>query len=567
MLKEIEFKNYKAFESGSLKIKPITILLGANSIGKTSLLQFILMLQQTAIANENYKAAIKLHGGFLSLGEGKNIFRKHDLSQPVTIKLKFQDEDLVDFLSQDLQKQKVNELYEYTRLTDNIKLRFKDKESNSNEIKEIQKLFLNNRNHRRDSDFDEKILSSINQILEYSIENTKIIRKENKEKEFLNDYYFYSINNAFRHIENNKIDINFGLDFIKKLKDKVNKNSNFSFEFTICSLNNVLQIKAFKFLVNENLIFNVDLEIQKVQKFNFQSPLFENQNFSNKINDLIKKYFIQPRTIFSFIKEEINLGNNNHENLYFVEIAIKILVNALNSLEKNFDDENINYVSPLRAHPKRYYFLDKAKINTYLDTLDGDALAETLKDNEEIKEQVNEWLKKFNLNVEVNKLEDILHKLTVNQNSLKLDITDVGFGISQVLPVIIQGFLSYENSITLIEQPEIHLHPKMQADLADLFIDIAVKKYGKNKYKYKNLVIETHSEYLLRRLRRRISEGIISPENVAIYLIKQNSDGKNDNSIIEELKIEAKGDFNYPVEFYGGELLKDETVFLKNQTL
>lgn len=567
MLKKIEFKNYKAFESGSLKIKPITILLGANSIGKTSLLQFILMLQQTAIANENYKAAIKLHGGFLSLGEGKNIFRKHDLSQPVTIKLKFQDEDLVDFLSQDLQKQKVNELYEYTRLTDNIKLRFKDKESNSNEIKEIQKLFLNNRNHRRDSDFDEKILSSINQILEYSIENTKIIRKENKEKEFLNDYYFYSINNAFRHIENNKIDINFGLDFIKKLKDKVNKESNFSFEFTICSLNNVLQIKAFKFLVDENLIFNVDLEIQKVQKFNFQSPLFENQNFSNKINDLIKKYFIQPRTIFSFIKEEINLGNNNHENLYFVEIAIKILVNALNSLEKNFDDENINYVSPLRAHPKRYYFLDKAKINTYLDTLDGDALAETLKDNEEIKEQVNEWLKKFNLNVEVNKLEDILHKLTVNQNSLKLDITDVGFGISQVLPVIIQGFLSYENSITLIEQPEIHLHPKMQADLADLFIDIAVKKYGKNKTKYKNLVIETHSEYLLRRLRRRISEGILSPENVAIYLIKQNSDGKNDNSIIEELKIEAKGDFNYPVEFYGGELLKDETVFLKNQTL
>ena len=177
---------------------------------------------------------------------------------------------------------------------------------------------------------------------------------------------------------------------------------------------------------------------------------------------------------------------------------------------------------------------------------------------------MNDWLKRFNLKVDVNKLEDILHKLTVNQNSLTLDITDVGFGISQVLPVIIQGFLSFENSITLIEQPEVHLHPKMQAELADLFIELTSQK--KNKVKTnKKFIIETHSEYIIKRLRRRISEGKIDYKDVAIYIVRKNPDENDDSSIIEELKIEEKGNFTYPEEFYGGELFEDDMSFLKNQ--
>lgn len=566
MLKEVKFKNYKAFEYGSFKIKPITIMLGANSIGKTSLLQFVLMLQQTALANDNYKSALKLHGGFLSLGEGKNIFRKRDLSKPVSIKIDFTDSELESEFAQGLLRDKIGEIYEYARLTDNVKLRFKDKElTHNDEIKYFQKYLSNNKHFKKDFIVNDKIYNSINSILDYSIENTKIIKKQNNGKEFLADYYLYRINNYFRNIEHKKNEINFGLDFINSFSKLITTNSTFSYEFEILSKDKTLLIKCVKFYVNESLIFNIDLEIVKEQIFNFQSPFINKESHGNKINELIKKHFIQPSTIFSFINTDINHGNKNIDNLYFIEIVINILTNSLSSLENHFDEENINYVSPLRANPKRYYFLDKAKINTYLDTLDGDALAETLKENEVIKNQVNDWLNRFGLNVQVDKLEDILHKLTINQNSLNLDITDVGFGISQVLPVIIQGFLSFNNSITLIEQPEIHLHPKMQADLADLFIEIAINKKSNNKIEYKNLVIETHSEYLLRRLRRRISEGVISPDNVAIYLIKRNPCIENDNSIIEELRIEEKGNFEYPVEFYGGELLKDETVFLKNQ--
>jgi predicted ATPase len=169
--------------------------------------------------------------------------------------------------------------------------------------------------------------------------------------------------------------------------------------------------------------------------------------------------------------------------------------------------------------------------------------------------------------VDVSTLQDVIHKLKVKQYSLDLDITDVGFGISQILPIIVQGFWSVKNSLTMIEQPEIHLHPKMQADLADLFIDITgIEKplYEKNKLELpkKHLLIETHSEYLLKRLRRRISEGKISANDVAIYFVEPQ---KNDNisAKIKEIEISEDGTFDWPHDFYEGELKEDNINFIK----
>ena len=160
---------------------------------------------------------------------------------------------------------------------------------------------------------------------------------------------------------------------------------------------------------------------------------------------------------------------------------------AYDIIAETFENKNINYVSPLRAYPQRYYLLDEANINTTLNTQSGTSLAEVLKKNTQVNSRVNAWLKKFGLRVTVKEFKDIIHNIKINQNNLDLDITDVGFGISQVLPILVQGFMSNNKSLTLIEQPEIHLHPKMQADLADLFIDIlklAADKKGKVKKVY-----------------------------------------------------------------------------------
>jgi len=95
----------------------------------------------------------------------------------------------------------------------------------------------------------------------------------------------------------------------------------------------------------------------------------------------------------------------------------------------------------------------------------------------------------------------------------KANLADVGFGVSQVLPVLLQGLLMRRGGIYLVQQPEIHLHPDAQAGLADFFIYLA--SYGVIT------IIETHSEYLLLRLRRRLAEGI-KPISAGLQIEKEN---------------------------------------------
>jgi predicted ATP-dependent endonuclease of OLD family len=79
MLNKITFKNYKAFDTASIDLKPITILLGTNSSGKSSILQSILLFEQTLNNEDKYESALRLNGKYVSLGEVDNIFRNKSL--------------------------------------------------------------------------------------------------------------------------------------------------------------------------------------------------------------------------------------------------------------------------------------------------------------------------------------------------------------------------------------------------------------------------------------------------------------------------------------------------------
>jgi len=116
------------------------------------------------------------------------------------------------------------------------------------------------------------------------------------------------------------------------------------------------------------------------------------------------------------------------------------------------------------------------------------------------------WLKKLGLIhsfdvkpiTEGSNIYQVLVKRT--QYSPEVLITDVGFGVSQVLPVITLCYYAPRGSVVVLEQPEIHLHPSVQAGLADVFLH-AAKTQGIQ------ILVESHSEHLLRRLQRRVAEG------------------------------------------------------------
>ena len=120
----------------------------------------------------------------------------------------------------------------------------------------------------------------------------------------------------------------------------------------------------------------------------------------------------------------------------------------------------------------------------------------------------------------------------------------VGFGVSQILPILTQCFYAQEGSTLILEHPEMHLHPKAQAGLADVFIDAI-------KTRDVQIILESHSEHLLHRLQRRIAEEKIASDSCALYFI-ENPDGR---STIRELELTPFGNItNWPQNFFGDDL-------------
>ena len=135
-------------------------------------------------------------------------------------------------------------------------------------------------------------------------------------------------------------------------------------------------------------------------------------------------------------------------------------------------------------------------------------------------------------------------------------LPDVGFGVSQVLPVLVACFYAPKNSIILMEQPEIHLHPAAQSALADVMIDV-INSREDSEDRNIQLIIETHSEHFLRRLQRRIAEDSELDEKkqfknkVASYFV----DTTMHPVSLKPLDIDLFGNItNWPQDFFGNEM-------------
>ena len=167
----------------------------------------------------------------------------------------------------------------------------------------------------------------------------------------------------------------------------------------------------------------------------------------------------------------------------------------------------------------------------------------------ELVEETNEWFKRLGIDymLEVKpigsdpgdpfamRLVDTRRKEPVN-----VALPDVGFGISQLLPFIVQSLASAGRIIS-IEQPEVHVHPRLQADLGDLLAK-AIKKHQKQ------FIIETHSEHLILRLQRLVRKKQIEPEDVSVIYVSRGLEGAK----AERLRLDEEGDFidEWPKGFF-----------------
>jgi len=131
--------------------------------------------------------------------------------------------------------------------------------------------------------------------------------------------------------------------------------------------------------------------------------------------------------------------------------------------------------------------------------------------------------------------------MLTRQSHVTVPLTDVGFGVSQVLPVITLLLYVPEGSTVILEQPEIHLHPLAQAELADVIINTA-------RNRNLQVIVESHSEHLLLRLQRRVAEASLSADDCKLYFCRS-ADGE---SLLEPLALDEYGNIgNWPEHFMG----------------
>ncbi len=235
------------------------------------------------------------------------------------------------------------------------------------------------------------------------------------------------------------------------------------------------------------------------------------------------------------------------------------------SLEQEL--RRIQYLGPLRTVPKRSYVWsgevpdhvgwagDRA-VEALLAATDRQINPGYKKKGQPFQAVIARWLKQMGL-LDTFKVRPIAqhrkeYEVVVRTRANGSDVTlpDVGFGVSQVLPVIVECFYAQPNTTILLEQPEIHLHPSVQMTLADLFIEAVQSREG-GKDRAIQLIVESHSEHFLRRLQRRVAEQAIEPDQVALYFCGRGADG----ALLEPLKVNLFGDIeNWPEDFFGDEM-------------
>ena len=229
-------------------------------------------------------------------------------------------------------------------------------------------------------------------------------------------------------------------------------------------------------------------------------------------------------------------------------------------LQESFENlfTRIYYLGPVREDPRRDYTWDESHpkdVGWYGEQMISALLSSRIRRHRSIDEQIMKWLRELDLiySYDLTPLSDIEqnYELLVQQykDGPEVGLTDVGFGVSQVLPVLTACYYAPEGSTLILEQPDAHLHPKVQSELADVLIDVV-------KNRNIQIILESHSEHLLLRLLRRIAEYEVCDEGIsadqtAFYFCEIN-DG---NSKAEQLKVDEYGNIsNWPKDFFGDEM-------------
>lgn len=215
---------------------------------------------------------------------------------------------------------------------------------------------------------------------------------------------------------------------------------------------------------------------------------------------------------------------------FFVSIFLASVFSVFRLFSSRF-----NYVGSYRNAPLRtYYQTTKTNLKVEKDGINyTDQISLWQFSGSDKLKQLNQVLEGLGVSksLKIKRLEGGRYEVRIipNAKAPNASLVDVGFGVSQLLPILVADLQIERESLLAVSQPEMHLHPSVQAELANYFV-----KRTKDKHRY---ILETHSEYLLTRIRLLIARGEISEKDVSVLYLEK----KEDRSVIHNILFRKNG--------------------------
>ena len=560
MLQSLELENFKAFGSRTkISFAPITLIFGENSAGKSSILQALNLLKQT---RKNREAGALLlpraEEGIVDLGSFQEFLFDHDLQRPLSIRVatttdrdrtaieltfrrpSIDEEVLLDQIEIfSLDPYECIARFQSTKMPQNIQLDlFTEFPRNARAAKCI---WINNRP-------------------EYWISAFKWCRENRQD--------------IVNRLEDRVTQV-----FLRDLKLLIGKLKTAGSSDELKSLTNILRDIA-----RSQEMPEADYEDEAFLKYFFEEESDnEDEDFvslpgekpigRDELKEAIEFYssdFALEAYIKRMLPRQLNtiVGIDGFIPIRVLQGAGKPFPEQIVYQSVSQDQWTLNVgrlalaagtdlertlwrlfpLGSLRRPPERWYVFTGT--NPQDVGYRGDLLPDLLFRHPKLVKEANAWLERLGISYQLKlrslglRSEDLFEVRLVDtyrRTPVEVGLPDVGFGISQLLPFVVQSLLS-EGQIISIEQPEIHIHPKLQADLGDLLAE-AIKEPRSNQF-----IIETHSEHLILRLQRLVREEVLQPTDVSIVYVSRGSEG----STAQRLHLDEEGDFvdDWPGGFF-----------------
>lgn len=528
---KLRIKNFRSLkDTGDVEIKPITLLVGKNSAGKSSFLRTFPMLRQSS--EEKTKSPILLYGNYVDFGSFRDIKPHGNDSEKDNYELEFTiDKDIHQIT------RRRNRLFSRRKIVVNkedfeIKygLEFEESDNGLIQILTIRCEFLGNLIKLK-LDHKKSLLASI----------------------FVNEKEYFKSEDNIRFEDEGR--------FTMRVL-KIEKRNN-----------EYLRTETFGDILKKLILAFLERFFRKGTAPDIRWKLIESVYYGGDKGflDGLKRYKGSTKWNSSIANWDID--NDDFKTLRDYTVLYDFFEQHANSIDIYLMNtfKSIKYIAPLRATAERYYRIqhlavDQVDQNGKNLPIFLDSLSET-----QMTDFRNWTLENFNFKTVISKIEGH-YSIKIVQDRYEINLSDMGFGYSQILPILTQLWYSsskydrkrsqsiyfsaadFLRKIIVIEQPELHLHPEFQAKFADAIVKVV--QLAANNGVLLNLIIETHSDILVNRLGDCILASEISGEDINIVVFEKKSEDKPTDVNISQYDFEGNLK-NWPLGFFSPEIKID----------